>query len=95
MIEAASADWPEPEIGRKLYGFARRAGFEHVSIQVLTSPDTTGRLNGMIQTVIGYARENGNLEPDRIDVIEQAVERGLAEGTYLAISPQFLVTAVA
>jgi hypothetical protein len=31
----------------------------------------------------------------RIDAILQTIERGLADGTYLAVAPQFLVTAVA
>jgi SAM-dependent methyltransferase len=95
LIEAASWAWPRPEIGRGLYGFARRAGFEEVSIQVLTSPDTEGRLLGMIQTVAGYARQSGKLEAGRIDAILQTVEGAMAQDTYLAISPQFVVTATA
>ncbi len=95
LIEAASWAWPRPEIGRGLYGFARQAGFDEVSLQVLTSPDTEGRLNAMIQTVAGYARESGALEAERIDAIIETVEQAQAEGTYLAISPQFIVTATA
>lgn len=95
LIEAASWAWPRPEIGRRLYGFARQAGFGEVSIQVLTSPDTKGRLLGMIQTVAGYARQSGELEDGRVDMILQTVERAIAQGTYLAISPQFAVTATA
>ena len=74
---------------------ARRAGFEEVSIQVLTTPDTTGRLDGMIQTVAGYARQSGAMEPAEIDTILRTVARARADGTYLAVSPQFVVTAVA
>jgi hypothetical protein len=47
----------------------------------------------MIKTVAGYARESGALSPMRIDAMLGTVERSLAEGTYLAITPQFLVTA--
>jgi len=95
LIEAASWAWPRPEIGRKLYGFARRAGFTDVSIQILTSPDTSGRLRGMIKTVADDARSGGAMDPETIDRILQRVEVGLAEGSYLAIVPQFLVTASA
>jgi len=95
LIEAASWAWPRPEIGRALYGFAREAGFEDISIQVLTSPDTDGRLSGMIETVIDYAKESGDIEPDRIDKILKTIEEARAAGTYLAISPQFIVTAIA
>jgi hypothetical protein len=95
VIGAASWAWHTPEIGRKLFGVARRAGFAEVAVRVLTKPDTDGRLLGMIRTVIGYARKSGTLDPARIDAVLQTVERSLAEGTYLAVSPQFLVTASA
>lgn len=95
LIEAASWAWPRPEIGRTLYGFTRKAGFEDVSVQVLTSPDTEGRLNGMIQTVAGYAKESEKIDPDRVDSILETIEQARAAGSYLAISPQFIVTAIA
>jgi ubiquinone/menaquinone biosynthesis C-methylase UbiE len=95
IIEAASWAWSRPEIGRALYGIARQAGFSDVSIQVLTSPDTEGRLNGMIQTVAGYAKESGSIETDRVDAVLATVEQAKANGTYLVISPQFIVTAIA
>jgi len=92
LVEAASWAWRMPEIGRKLHGIARRAGFSKVVIQVLTKPDAEGRLLGMIHTIADYARDGGTLDPERIDAMLQTVERGLGEGTYLAIAPQFLVT---
>jgi len=93
LVAAASWAWRTPDIGRRLYGIARRAGFPRVALQVLTKPDTEGRLLGMIQTVAGYARESGRLKPERIDAMLQSVNAGLAEGTYLSITPQFIVTA--
>jgi ubiquinone/menaquinone biosynthesis C-methylase UbiE len=95
LVRAASWAWRTPEIGRKLYGIARRAGFAEVVIQVMTRPDTDGRLLNMIETVAGYARERGAMEPARIDAILKTVHRALAEKTYLAVTPQFLVTASA
>jgi hypothetical protein len=93
IVEAARWAWRLPEIGRRLYGIARRAGFSQVKLQVLTKPDTDGRLLGMIKTVAGYARESGTLSTTRIDAMLKTVERSLDEGTFLAITPQFLVTA--
>lgn len=95
IIEAARWAWPHPEIGRRLYGIARRAGFDDVSLQVLTSPDTEGRLLGMIRTVAGYAEESGTLEPERIVSMLQTVEAAIADGRYLAVAPQFIATAKA
>ncbi|MDH3474633.1 MAG: methyltransferase domain-containing protein [Rhodospirillales bacterium] len=93
IIRAASWAWRTPEMGRRLHGAARRGGFQEIAVRVLTKPDTEGRLLGMIRTVAGYARESGTLDPARIDAALAAVEQGLAEGRYLAVAPQFLVTA--
>jgi SAM-dependent methyltransferase len=93
LIEAAGWAWRSPEIGRRLFGIARRAGFAQVSVQVLTKPDTEGRLNGMIHAVADYARRGGSLAPARIDAILAMVAHAMTDGTYLAIAPQFLVTA--
>ena len=95
LVAAASWAWRTPEIGRKLYGIARRARFSNVALQVLTKPDTEGRLLGMIETVAGYARESHKLDTARIDAMLAMLKRGLAEGSYLAVAPQFLVTAIA
>jgi len=93
LVKAASWAWPRPEIGRGLYGFARKAGFGKISMQVLTSPDMDGRLNDMIQTVAGYAKQSGAMTASRVDLILDTVQRALDAGRYLAISPQFIVTA--
>lgn len=93
LIEAASWAWPQPDIGRRLHAIARQAGFDEVSVQVLTQPDTEGRLRGMIETVTGYALEGGKLPAQRIEAVRQTVDRAMAEGTYLAVVPQFIVTA--
>lgn len=93
LVEAAMWAWPTPNIGRQLYGIARQAGFTNVTLQVTTAPDTEGRLLGMIRTIAGYARDSGSLDQARIDASLEAVERSVAAGTYLAIVPQFLVTA--
>jgi ubiquinone/menaquinone biosynthesis C-methylase UbiE len=92
LVDAAGPAWRTPEIGRKLYGLARRAGFVQVVVQVLTRPDTDGRLMDMIRTVADYAREGG-MDPSRIDAMFGNLDRALADGTYLAVAPQFLVTA--
>jgi ubiquinone/menaquinone biosynthesis C-methylase UbiE len=93
LVTAASWAWRTPEIGRKLYGMARSARFSKVAIQVMTKPDTDGRLLGMIETVAGYARKSGELGNSQIDAMLSKLRRGLVVGKYLAIAPQFLVTA--
>jgi ubiquinone/menaquinone biosynthesis C-methylase UbiE len=93
LVAAASWAWRTPEIGRKLYGIARRAGFSQVVITVLTKPDTEGRLLNMIRTVTDYARKSGALNSKRIDAMLANLDRGLTDGTYLVVVPQFLITA--
>lgn len=95
IIQAAGWAWRTPEIGRKLHGVARQAGFTDIAVQVLTRPDVDGRLLGMIKTVTSYARQGSALDPARIDAVLRTIERALDEGTYLAVAPQFLVTATA
>ena len=95
LVQAASWAWPRPEMGRQLYGLASRSGFREVTLQVMTAPDTDGRLLGMIRTVIGYARDSGAVAPGTLDAILDTIERAMADGTYLALAPQFLVTATA
>jgi ubiquinone/menaquinone biosynthesis C-methylase UbiE len=93
LVAAAGWAWRTPDIGRKLPGIARRADFSQVAVQVLTRPDTEGRLMDMIRTVAGYARESGAVASERIDAMLEKLDRALADGTYLAVAPQFLTTA--
>jgi ubiquinone/menaquinone biosynthesis C-methylase UbiE len=93
LVAAASWAWRTPEIGRKLYGIARCAGFSQVALQVLTKPDTDGRLLDMVRTVADYAHKSGTLDSKRIEAMLEKLHHSLTDGTYLVVAPQFLVTA--
>ncbi|WP_417519485.1 methyltransferase domain-containing protein [Minwuia sp.] len=95
LLQSARWAWPNALIGRQLHGVARRAGFSEIAVQLLGAPDSTGRLSGMIANAIGYARTAGELPRDEIDRIEALIDRARSDGTYLAIAPQFAVTAKA
>src|SRR5262245_57164767 len=73
--------------------FVRRAGFSQVAITVLTKPDTEGRLLDMVRTVADYALKSGALNSERINAMLEKLDRGLTNGTYLVVAPQFLITA--
>jgi SAM-dependent methyltransferase len=94
LIAAVGKEWPHPEIGRQLYGLFRAARFAEVSIQVLTTPDTTGRLRRMVDTIADSARKGGMLHAS-IEHILAELDAGLADGRYLVVVPQFIVTASA
>jgi ubiquinone/menaquinone biosynthesis C-methylase UbiE len=92
FVAAASHACRLPDIGRKLYGIARRAGFGNVAIDVVSKPDTTGRLMPMIRNMADYARLGG-LEAARIEALLASCEAAITSGEFLAVAPQFVVTA--
>ena len=51
LVNAASYACRTPDIGRKLYGLMRRAGFSEIAVKVVTRPDTDGRLLPMIENM--------------------------------------------
>ena len=94
LINAASHACRTPDIGRKLYGLMGRAGFSDINVQVVTRPDTNGRLLPMINNMAGYARSSGRIDHADIEKILSTIEQAISDGSYLAIAPQFVVTAI-
>ncbi len=95
VVDAASHACRTPDIGRKLYGHFTRAGFQDVNVDLMTRPDTEGRLLGMVKNMVGYARSSGTLSEAAIAKVETAIDDAVAQKTYLALAPQFVVTAKA
>lgn len=93
LLDAAAHAFRTPNIGRKLYGLARTAGFSEVDVQILAAPDTKGRLLNFAQNIAGYAREAGTLDDDAIQKVIDTAKAALKDGTYFAVNPQFVVTA--
>ncbi len=92
VVAAAAWAWPHPRIGRQLMGIARRCGFAGTEVRVVVNADTTGRLMGMIRTVVDYAREGG-MDAATLADVQNRLDAGLENGTYLVVAPQFMVTA--
>ena len=95
LIEAAGHACRTPDIGRKLHGLFVRAEFSDVQVQLITRPDTEGRLLGMVKNMVGFARTSGHLNESMLADIESLIDAALDEKTYLALAPQFVVTAQA
>lgn len=95
LFAAATIAYRTPRIGRKLYGLARRAGFREVSVAVIAVTDTEGQLLPILVNLASYARVSGRLDPARIDEVLDALAHAREAGTYLAVLPQFVVTATA
>lgn len=92
LFDAARIAWQTPDIGRRLPGLFRAAGFRDVSVNVLASPDTGGRRLPIVTNMADYARELGGMEPAEIDAIVAEAEAAVQTGEYLFILPQFVIT---
>ena len=95
MVEAATHAFRTPNIGRKLYGLARSAGFADVQVQILAVPDIKGRMLNFAQNIAGYAREAGTLDEAAIRRVLDIATAALEDETYFAVNPQLIVTATA
>jgi ubiquinone/menaquinone biosynthesis C-methylase UbiE len=95
LFGAASMAYKTPLVGRKLYNAMRDAGFRDVRLQILASADTRGHFSPIVRNMASYARESGRLAPAKIDAVVAALDRALADGSYLLVLPQFLVSGVA
>ena len=93
LIGAASFAFRTPDAGRKLYGYARAAGFVEVTVSVNCRPDTAGRLLPMLRNLCTYARQSGALENHKIDSVLTSCEQAAKDQKLFMLNPQFLVTA--
>jgi len=72
----------------------RRAGFSNIRIQVVTRPDTDGRLLPMIRNMAEYAQAGAESNKADIERMVLTIEQAISQGSYLALAPQFVVSAV-
>ena len=73
----------------------REAGLREVRVQILADADTKGHAAPILLNMAKYARESGRLPRQRIDAFVDDVKSAIADGSYLLVLPQFLVTGVA
>lgn len=92
LMSAASVAFRTPLIARRLYGMFRRAGFGDIRIQVIANADITGGLKGVVYNMASYARTSGRIDEAEIAAFIADVDKAVAEQTFFALLPQFLVT---
>lgn len=92
LVDAAAHACRHADMGRRLHAAFAEAGFADIEIAIHTRPDTEGRLMGMVRNMAKYAAEHGGMSPGRCSEILATLEAALAEGRYLVVSPQFVVT---
>lgn len=92
IMSAASVAFRTPLIARSLYGIFRRTGFRDIRVQIVANADTSGALRAVIYNMASYARTSGQLDEAEIAAFVEGVDRAVADQTFLALLPQFLVT---
>lgn len=92
VVSAAAYACRTTDIGRKLTGLLKKSGFRDIHIDVIARSDMEGRLLPMIKTIAEYARAGGQMHDNEIDGILRELDQALADNTYLALAPQFVVT---
>lgn len=93
LFEAAKLAYHTPHAGRILYSRMKKAGFPNVSVKILANPDTKGLMQLVLHNMANYARIGGRIDPRRADALLAEVKQSIAEGSYMMVLPQFLVTA--
>ena len=63
-----------------------------MKVQILASADVKGRMSPIVFNMLGYARDSGRLPPAKLAALVADVKQSLADGTFVLILPQFLVT---
>jgi hypothetical protein len=88
FMQAARPAFRTPNIGRQLFGLAKATGFSKVEVQILSRPDTTGRLLPMVRGLCNRVRSSGTMDAKRIDEVEHILEEALKSGTLLILNPR-------
>ncbi len=94
LFEAAAPAFKEPHVGRKLRAAFMRAGFTEVKVEVTTSVDTRGFMRGVVENMLGYATKFGRMTEARAAELGRRVDDAVADGTYMAVLPQWWVRGV-
>jgi ubiquinone/menaquinone biosynthesis C-methylase UbiE len=94
FFAAAAPAFKEPLIGRKLAGALVRAGFSNVEVRISAAPDRRGGALPVMHNMAGYVKAFARIPSTEVDALLAALERAVADGTYLFVLPQFLVTGV-
>lgn len=92
LLSAAQCAYRTPLIGRLLYSAMKKAGFRQVEVKILASADTRGRSASILNNMVNYAKVGG-MGAARAGALLSEIEASVADGTFMMVLPQFLVTA--
>jgi len=92
FFAAAAPAFREPHIGRKLPGAFHAAGLTDIQVRLVPIVDRAGTLLSVLRNMRSYIRTFQTLPDAEVDDLLARAERAVADGTYMACLPQFLVT---
>lgn len=92
IFDAAAPAFKDPNIGRKLRAAFGRAGHVDVETRVVTSVDTRGHLRTVVENMLGYGLAFDRMSEARAEHFRERLEGALADGTFMAVLPQWWVT---
>ena len=92
FVKAASHACRNADMGRKLRRCFHAAGFEDIRVSIVAKADVDGGKLAMIRNMGNYACRCGPAEAAQADRVVARMEAALADGDYLVVSPQFVVT---
>ncbi len=93
FFQAAGPAFKEPQIGRKLMGEFKAAGFNDVSVSIRPFVDQSGSGLNVLNNMASYIDTFGTLPKKKVRRLIEDAEKAVEEGTFLFCLPQFLVTA--
>lgn len=93
FFAAAAPAFKEPNIGRKLPGALRSAGFGEMQVSIVTAADRNGRAFPVLRNMVSYIRQFETMPVATTDALIRRAERAVEDGTFMLCLPQFLITA--
>ncbi len=94
MLQYAKHAFSDPQIGRKLYGLAKRVGYTNINVEMVPVVDTEGFLVKLtLENFIKYAIDGG-YPPEKGKQFVDDLHSSLQKKELLIVLPLFMVTGI-
>ncbi|MBV1906434.1 MAG: methyltransferase domain-containing protein [Pseudomonadales bacterium] len=94
FFNAAAAAFKEPHIGRKLPALLNKAGFKNIDIKLAPFIDRKGHSLNVLTNMVSYIDTFKSKDKSEVNTLMGDIDKAIANGDYLFILPQFVITAV-
>ncbi len=95
MLQYAKHAFSDPQVGRNLYGLAKRVGYTNINVEMVPVVDTFGFLVKLtLENFIKYAIDGG-YSPEKGKQFLADLHTSLQNNELLIVAPLFMVTGIA